>query len=225
MNPNKALWERGDFTEIAAFMRQSGEAVIESMAIKPPLRVPEALPAGPHGIAVTVTSRPGTWLKLSKKRTIGGLPQPAEVSGRRCLQSGRRRRPLVRNGHFRVRRHVCPEALRRRKGDGARHKTRRPHCHGKLDSQRSLRMLSQLTAPIKISFGVYSSAGRLRQSDDVGRGKSHYRALWRSGSAQGKDLHGEGHVLLCPRREKKPGGVHRSIRKFYGPTMNAVDAP
>jgi hypothetical protein len=33
MNPNKALWEKGDFTEIAAFMRQSGEAVIESMAV------------------------------------------------------------------------------------------------------------------------------------------------------------------------------------------------
>jgi 2-polyprenyl-3-methyl-5-hydroxy-6-metoxy-1,4-benzoquinol methylase len=39
MNPNKALWEKGDFTEIAAFMRQSGEAVVHSMAIKPPLKV------------------------------------------------------------------------------------------------------------------------------------------------------------------------------------------
>lgn len=37
MNPNKALWEKGDFTEIAAFMRTSGEAVIESMKITPPL--------------------------------------------------------------------------------------------------------------------------------------------------------------------------------------------
>src|SRR6266699_1532190 len=39
MNPNKALWEKGDFTEIAAFMRQSGEAVVDSLRIKPPLRV------------------------------------------------------------------------------------------------------------------------------------------------------------------------------------------
>jgi SAM-dependent methyltransferase len=39
MNPNKALWEKGDFTEIAAFMRQSGEAVVKSLGIKPPLRV------------------------------------------------------------------------------------------------------------------------------------------------------------------------------------------
>jgi len=38
MNPNQALWEKGDFTEIAAFMRQSGEAVVKSLEVKPPLR-------------------------------------------------------------------------------------------------------------------------------------------------------------------------------------------
>lgn len=39
MNPNKALWEKGDFTEIAAFMRQSGEAFAKSLELTPPLRV------------------------------------------------------------------------------------------------------------------------------------------------------------------------------------------
>src|SRR5437763_9323170 len=39
MNANKALWEQGDFTEIAAFMRQSGEAVVKSIGITTPLRV------------------------------------------------------------------------------------------------------------------------------------------------------------------------------------------
>jgi SAM-dependent methyltransferase len=39
VNPNQALWEKGDFTEIAAFMRQSGEAVIQAIRITPPLRV------------------------------------------------------------------------------------------------------------------------------------------------------------------------------------------
>lgn len=38
MNPNKALWEKGDFTEIASFMRESGEAVVRSIGIKPPVR-------------------------------------------------------------------------------------------------------------------------------------------------------------------------------------------
>src|SRR6202158_5946127 len=36
---NKAVWEKGDFTEIAAFMRQSGEAIVKSLGIKTPLRV------------------------------------------------------------------------------------------------------------------------------------------------------------------------------------------
>jgi len=39
MNPNKALWEKGDFTEIAATMRESGEAVVKSLGIKTPMRV------------------------------------------------------------------------------------------------------------------------------------------------------------------------------------------
>ncbi len=39
MNPNKALWEKGDFTQIAALMRQSGEALVRSLGIAPPLKV------------------------------------------------------------------------------------------------------------------------------------------------------------------------------------------
>ena len=38
-NSNKALWEKGDFTQIAAFMRQSGEEIVKSLEITPPLRV------------------------------------------------------------------------------------------------------------------------------------------------------------------------------------------
>jgi ubiquinone/menaquinone biosynthesis C-methylase UbiE len=37
--PNKALWEKGDFTRIAALMRESGEALVKSLGITPPLRV------------------------------------------------------------------------------------------------------------------------------------------------------------------------------------------
>ncbi|HEX8572565.1 MAG TPA: methyltransferase domain-containing protein [Allosphingosinicella sp.] len=33
MNPNKALWEKGDFTRIAETMRESGEALIASLGI------------------------------------------------------------------------------------------------------------------------------------------------------------------------------------------------
>jgi SAM-dependent methyltransferase len=39
MNPNKALWEKGDFTRIAETMRESGEALVESLGITPGLKV------------------------------------------------------------------------------------------------------------------------------------------------------------------------------------------
>src|SRR5262245_57383646 len=60
MNPNKALWEKGDFTRIAQSMRESGEALIESLGVKPGLEVLDlgcgdgttALPAAQHGADV-----------------------------------------------------------------------------------------------------------------------------------------------------------------------------
>ena len=39
MNPNKALWEKGDFTRIAACMRESGEALVKSLGITKGLKV------------------------------------------------------------------------------------------------------------------------------------------------------------------------------------------
>ena len=59
-NPNKALWEKGDFTRIAATMRESGEALVNSFGIVKGLRVLDlgcgdgttALPAAALGAKV-----------------------------------------------------------------------------------------------------------------------------------------------------------------------------
>ena len=39
LNPNKMLWEKGDFTQIAKTMRESGEALVAQLGIVPGLRV------------------------------------------------------------------------------------------------------------------------------------------------------------------------------------------
>lgn len=39
MNPNKELWEKGDFTQIAATMRESGEALVATMGVSSGMRV------------------------------------------------------------------------------------------------------------------------------------------------------------------------------------------
>src|SRR6187551_2149857 len=38
-NPNKALWEKGDFTRIAASMRESGEVLVASLGVTPGMNV------------------------------------------------------------------------------------------------------------------------------------------------------------------------------------------
>ena len=60
MNPNKALWEKGNFTRIAASMRESGDALVDSLGIKKGMKVLDlgcgdgttALPAAQRGAEV-----------------------------------------------------------------------------------------------------------------------------------------------------------------------------
>ena len=60
MNPNKALWEKGDFTKIAAAMRESGAALVEGLDLRPGMDVLDlgcgdgttALPAAQMGANV-----------------------------------------------------------------------------------------------------------------------------------------------------------------------------
>lgn len=60
MNPNKTLWEKGDFTRIAASMRESGEALVAALGIAKGLKVLDlgcgdgttAIPAAKRGAEV-----------------------------------------------------------------------------------------------------------------------------------------------------------------------------
>src|SRR5213075_64641 len=61
MNPNKVLWEKGDFTRIAATMRESGEALVQRIGIERGMKVLDlgcgdgttAIPAAKLGADVT----------------------------------------------------------------------------------------------------------------------------------------------------------------------------
>ena len=77
MNPNKALWEKDDFTRIAESMRQSGEALVKGHGITKGLKVLDlgcgggttALPEAKLGADVLgvkdATSIPATFLRVT----------------------------------------------------------------------------------------------------------------------------------------------------------------
>src|SRR6476646_3598325 len=97
VNPNKALWEKGDFTEIAAFMRQSGEAVVQSLGITPPLRVLDlgcgdgttAIPLARAGADVTGIDIARNLVEAGNKRAAeAGLTRLKFQEGDACNLEG-----------------------------------------------------------------------------------------------------------------------------------------
>ena len=76
MNPNKALWEKGDFTRIAAGMRESGAALVESLGIRTGLKVLDigcgdgttALPAAERGAEVLGVDIAGNLVAAGNQR-------------------------------------------------------------------------------------------------------------------------------------------------------------
>jgi SAM-dependent methyltransferase len=76
MNPNKALWEKGDFTRIAETMRESGEALVQSLGITKGLQVLDlgcgdgttAVPAAKLGAEVLGVDIAENLVKAGNKR-------------------------------------------------------------------------------------------------------------------------------------------------------------
>jgi len=80
VNPNKALWEKGDFTRIADTMRKSGEAVVEKLGITKGLKVLDlgcgdgttAVPAAKFGADVL-------GIDIAKNLVVAGNRRAAEL--------------------------------------------------------------------------------------------------------------------------------------------------
>src|SRR5690242_13902865 len=76
LNPNKALWEKGDFTRIASTMRDSGESLVRAIGIAKGMKVLDlgggdgttALPAAKLGAEVLVVDIARNLVAAGKKR-------------------------------------------------------------------------------------------------------------------------------------------------------------
>ncbi|NCI47878.1 class I SAM-dependent methyltransferase [Sediminibacterium soli] len=78
MNPNKALWEKGDFTRIAETMRESGEALIADLGIGAGNKVLDlgcgdgttAIPSAKRGASVTGVDIADNLVAAGNKRVL-----------------------------------------------------------------------------------------------------------------------------------------------------------
>lgn len=81
VSPNQALWEKGDFTRIAASMRDSGEALVRSLGITPGMRVLDlGCGDGTTAIPIATAGADVTGIDISRNMVDAG--------NRRALQAG-----------------------------------------------------------------------------------------------------------------------------------------
>ena len=200
MNPNKALWEKGDFTRIAESMRESGEALVgtsgdhETGSKVLDLGCGDgttALPAAQLGADVLGVDIASNLVAAGNARAQSLGPDQLPVPGRRCDRPERARRRQLRPRRQHLRRDVRPEAVRRGQGDGARDPARRPDRDGELDPQRSDARRADPEDQLRL---LAAAARRLRQPDDLGRRGQRRRAFRRGGRAAREHLVRAGHV-------------------------------
>ena len=86
MNPNQALWEKGDFTRIAQLMRQSGEAIVDSLEIKVPVKVLDlGCGDGTTAIPLAKLGAEVTGIDIARNLVAAGNKRAAEA-GLECVK-------------------------------------------------------------------------------------------------------------------------------------------
>src|SRR5580693_8302731 len=93
MNPNKALWEKGDFTRLAETMRESGSEFVAQLGIKKALKVLDlacgdgntAIPEARLGADVVGVDIAGNLVEAAKRRAQAeGLTNCSFSEGDAC---------------------------------------------------------------------------------------------------------------------------------------------
>lgn len=229
MNPNKALWEKGDFTKIAALMRDSGEAVVKSLGLRPPLRALDlgcgdgttAIPLAQLGAEVVGIDIARNLVDAGNKRaTAAGLTRLRFQEGDACDLQG------VSDDSFDLTLTVFGAMFAPRPHDVAKEMVRVTKPGGRIVMgnwipndptsfvSQLLKISSSFTPPppegfiSPMTWGVESHI--VERFDQAGVAKENISLV--------KDTF----HFMSP--DKSPAQLVELFRHFYGPTMNAFEA-
>ncbi len=220
-NPNKALWEKGDFTKIADFMRESGEALVKSIGVTPSMRVLDlgcgdgttAVPLARLGAEVAGIDIARNLVDAGNKRAAAlGLPRLKFQEGDACNLQG------IRDHSFDLSISIFGAMFAPKPFDVAKEMVRVTKPGGRIVMGNWIpndpTFVSQL---LKISSAFMPPPPEGFISPMTwGRGSERHRAVRPGRSAQGKNFHGQRHILLLLRHEE-PGGIHRPVRAILRP--------
>jgi ubiquinone/menaquinone biosynthesis C-methylase UbiE len=228
MNPNKALWEKGDFTEIAAFMRHSGEAVVQSIPITPPLRALDlgcgdgttAVPLARAGAEVTGIDIARNLVEAANKRAAeAGLRNLKVQEGDACNLEG------VPDHSFDLTLSVFGAMFAPKPFDVAKEMTRVTKPGGRIVMgnwipndptfvSQVLKISSAFTPPPPEGFVSPMTWGM----------ESHIIERFAQAGVPKEKISMVKDTYYFTSADKSPAEFIELFETFYGPTMNAVEA-
>ena len=229
MNPNKALWEKGDFTEIAALMRESGEALVKSLEIAPPLRALDlgcgdgttAVPLARTGAEVVGIDIARNLVEAGNKRAAKeGLHRLKFQEGDACNLEG------VADDSFDLTLSVFGAMFAPKPFDVAKEMVRVTKAGGRIVMGNWIpndptSFVSQL---LKISSSFTPRPPEGFVSPMTWGVESHIVERFGQAGVPKANISMARDTFLFVSSNKRPADLIESFRRFYGPTMNAFEA-
>ena len=229
MNPNQVLWEKGDFTEIAALMRESGEAVVKSLGITAPRRVLDlgcgdgttAIPLARLGADVVGIDIARNLVEAGNKRAAeAGLSRLKFQEGDACDLKG------VADDSFDLTLSVFGAMFAPKPFDVAREMVRVTRPGGRIvmgnwipnDSTSFVSML------LKISSAFMPPPPEGFVSPMTWGVESHIIERFGRAGVPAEKISTVKDKYLFVSSDRGPAEVIDTFRRFYGPTMSAFEA-
>lgn len=227
-NPNQALWEKGDFTEIAAFMRQSGEAVVESLGVTAPLRALDlgcgdgttALPLASLGAEVTGIDIATNLVEAGNKRAAeAGLHRLKFHQGDACHLDG------VADDSFELTLSVFGAMFAPKPFEVAKEMVRVTKAGGQIVMGNWIpddpTFVSQL---LRISSAFTPPPAQGFVSPMMWGMESHILERFGRAAVAKENITMVTDTYYFAHSEKSPTEFIELFERFYGPTMNAFEA-
>lgn len=228
MNPNKALWEKGDFTRIAASMRESGEAFVRSLGIKPGMQVLDlgcgdgttALPLARLGADVIGIDIARNLVEAGKRRAAeAGLRNLRFQQGDACDLEG------IADASFDLTLSVFGAMFAPRPFDVAREMVRVTRSGGRIVMGNWIPNDPTFVAQLlKISSAFTPPPPEGFVSPMTWGVESHIEERFGCAGVPAEKIAMVRDTFVFRAPELSPSEIIALFRQFYGPTMNAFEA-
>jgi ubiquinone/menaquinone biosynthesis C-methylase UbiE len=228
MNPNKALWEKGDFTAIAVTMRESARSFVNTLAISHGMKVLDlgcgdgttAVPMAQLGADVTGIDIASNLVAAGNRRAAElGLTNLTFQEGDACHLEG------IEDDSFDLSISMFGAMFAPKPFDVAKELVRVTKPGGRVVMGNWIpNDLTFVAQVLKISSAFTPPPPEGFVSPMTWGVESHIVERFVQAGVARENIAMEKNTFLFRSPDKTPAEVIATFRKFYGPTMNAFEA-